>query len=544
MGLGVGVAMTAFSSFLGCTTRLRLWTRWHPPEIIEEVQQQLATEKALLIRQELSRTHVPEKARGAKASDDEPKAVQGTVAVRAAFMVFFVEAVVFVALATIVWVPYKIWLHARAWEEERALQRAVAEAQDMQEQLLNLTTEESAQWFLEEMPVLEQTNFKLRTQLRAILNRTNSEPYRVISMMQHPHELPFKYGEVKEKTIWAYWYHPEKCPSSLNCRLPSYINLCLDTVKKNRGGFDFIMVHKDEVDEYVSRTELPVHFAALLPDLQRDAIINALLARYGGVAWDPSTVLLRPLDDYWDEMVARGATFRGYVFRLNGLPWRHPETTASWFLMSRREGIFAAAVRDQVVGMGDRSDPLVYLNWHTAFSDQTLTPLLSMFNYSLPRCTDDVTVWHGLEDRNFSEMCPENAGPQWWKALTGPPKNDTRILLRDPRDGPLLPFAFLDMELWNLSGSPPPQPETNHSRMMWSDMLGAAMYDTSCPSMLECWNTYFEQRYRARPAPGEAPALSFVRLEGLAFRKLSHSELLSRNESFFYQWLKLAGLDI
>merc|ERR1719277_2818991 len=90
--------------------------------------------------------------------------------------------------------------------------------------------------------------------------------------------------------------------------------------------------------------------------------MNALLARYGGVAMDISTILLRPIDDYWDEMVSNQATFRGYTYRLNGKPWRHPEVTPVWFLMSRREGIFRTAAWTQVEGMGDHNS-----TWHVGF---------------------------------------------------------------------------------------------------------------------------------------------------------------------------------
>merc|ERR1712060_398084 len=82
-----------------------------------------------------------------------------------------------------------------------------------------------------------------------------------------------------------------------------------------------------------------------------------------------------------------------------------------------------------------------------------------MFNYSLPKCHDDpvVNVSHSSPLHQFYDQevtwCPEYEGPPWFKGITGPARNDTRILLRDPRDGPQLPFAFEDMLTWNIMDS-------------------------------------------------------------------------------------------
>mmetsp|Transcript_30082 Transcript_30082/g.68299 ORF Transcript_30082/g.68299 Transcript_30082/m.68299 type:complete len:483 (-) Transcript_30082:197-1645(-) len=352
---------------------------------------------------------------------------------------------------------------------------------------------------------------------------------------------PEMYGKVKEKTIWAYWYDPKSCPNSGDCVLPPQVQLCVETIEANKGSFDFKIVHRDEVKEYVSMIELPLCFDELHPAQQKDALMNALLARYGGVALDISSVLLRPLDDMWNDMVARGATFRGYMYRLNGNPWRHPESMAVWFLMSRREGVFSTAVRNQVIGMGDGRDTHIYSMWYTAFGDQTLTPILSMFNYTLPKCVDDVTVLN-VQRKDGRYLCPEHEQRHWWKGLTGPPRNDTRIILEDPREGPQLPFACLDMELWNVSGNT--WPIHDHDQY-WDTFPGAPMYGVRCVSMGDCWKDEFLRRYHLRSEPGKPRLLNFIKMfnaGGKELRKLSRAEILSRKESFFYHWLKMAGL--
>merc|ERR1712113_548608 len=116
--------------------------------------------------------------------------------------------------------------------------------------------------------------------------------------------------------------------------------------------------------------------------------------------------------------------------------------------MSRREGIFSTAVRNQVEGMGDNITTVhVYHQSYFALGDQTLLPILSMFNYTLPKCFDDETV---IEPEG---LCPENEGPPWYRGIAGPARNDLRFLLRDPRDGPQLPFVSLGSANWDVTNS-------------------------------------------------------------------------------------------
>mmetsp|Transcript_3048 Transcript_3048/g.11811 ORF Transcript_3048/g.11811 Transcript_3048/m.11811 type:complete len:476 (+) Transcript_3048:111-1538(+) len=344
-------------------------------------------------------------------------------------------------------------------------------------------------------------------------------------------------GKVKEKTIWSYWYHETDCPDSKNCILPPVVQLCTESVWLNRGSFDYKIMHHDDIDRYISRTELPLGYSGLRKAVQKDALMNALLARYGGVALDITTVLLRPLDDYWNEMVAKGVTFRGYMYRLHGRPWGNSESTVVWFLMTRGNGIFTNAVRSQVLGMGDKLTPPeknkdfpnFYHNPYFALGDQTLTPILRMINYSLPKCTDDKTVGPPV---SWPDMCPEFEAPAWNDTMPGPARNDVRILLREPRDGPQLPYGFMDdfsMGLWGIR----------------SDKVVDSQDAPACKTQQDCWKVFLS-RYQAEPTEREAPVLSWVKLFNLGGRLMQQSrmDLLGNTESFFYNWLKLAGLEI
>lgn len=360
-----------------------------------------------------------------------------------------------------------------------------------------------------------------------MLNETASyghadDPYQYITGTT-AHKLPKMYGRVIEKTIWLFRHDREHCPSSARCKMPAYMQLCLDTIRRHKGSFDIRILHSDTVDQYVSMTELPLHWSALDPRQQRDGLMHALLARYGGVALDISTILFRPFDEFWDAMVSAGATFRGYMYRLNGQPWGLPESSATWFLMSRREGLFSTVVRDQRTGMCR-----AYRYGSLDLGDQTLTPVLGMFNYSLPRCSEDPAV-------AYPAACPEHSQPDWSRGLTGPARNDRRLLLQDPRDGPQLPFSRADelgLATWRASDAAKLNADVERFSQAPLDMVNSDLAE--CDSMKSCWEVFLHRLHSTTP---------FVRIfdTGGKLRQTSLKTLLSDNDSYFYRWLRLAG---
>jgi len=454
--------------------------------------------------------------------------------------VFVAETVLFVGV-TCVYFVMTHGLSAMVQTKETALHAREADLQEAADKLLPLRAN------LREVQRQEK-HWKNRYEHERADSKAKSEAFktRAFEMITglHAHAVPEMYGNVKEKTIWAFWYHPVDCRWKAQCKLPPVVELCAETIKKNRGGFDFRLVHMDEVHDYVTRIELPLQWLSLSPAQQKDALMNALLSRYGGVALDISTLLLRPLDDFWNNMVSQGATFQGYMYRINGRPWRHAESSSVFFLMSRREGIFTTAVRNQLIGMGDRTETGAYHHWARALGDQTLTPILHMFNYSLPSCTKDPSILRppptAAWDQNAT-MCPE-LELMWDKATFGPPRNDTKVLLRDPRDGPQLPFAFgKGMALWKTTDS---TPFTEDQIPASTRDLGGPMQDEACGSPKECWENVFEQRYSAFLQPDGARLLHFVKLFAHAkeLEGMTRERMLKLEGSYLQNWLQIAGV--
>merc|ERR1719210_2061994 len=151
-----------------------------------------------------------------------------------------------------------------------------------------------------------------------------------------------------------------------------------------------------------------------------------------------------------------------------------------------------------MMGMGDKSDTGAYHQWYLALGDQTLLPILSMFNYSLPKCYDDPTVKDHMK-------CPEYEMPEWSKGMTGPELNYTKIMLRDPRDGPQLPFAWVGMVGWDIADDTTPLDLSDNGE-------GAPLHGVSCSSMKQCWEDVFLARFNEPPPTGQARLLNMVKL--------------------------------
>jgi len=288
---------------------------------------------------------------------------------------------------------------------------------------------------------------------------------------------------------------------------------------------------------------MPVNWKLMNPGVKKDALMNALLARYGGIAFDITAILFRPLDEHWNEMLRKGAAFRGYMYRINGNPWRHPESSVVWFMMARREGLFSTAVRNQVIGVGDMRNTAAYRNPIKATGDQILTPILGMFDYGLPKCYDDKTVLSPGQapgSKISLHMCPELEQPLWSQGSSGPERTDSRILLRDPRDGPHLPFAMptLGMVLWNIKNDSKGLPH-----FPGDSTVGGPMHNLTCNSMKQCWEELVLKRFHSPPAAGEARVMDFVAFFDLGkLSGKSREDILADKNTYFCSLLRLAGV--
>lgn len=93
--------------------------------------------------------------------------------------------------------------------------------------------------------------------------------------------------------IWTYWenhYSSEK---------PAYLRLCEETIRKHRGGAEFVVVTPETLEAFVGL--LPIGYEWLGPAHKADYLRLRLLHDYGGVWIDADTVAF---DDLTSNFVA------------------------------------------------------------------------------------------------------------------------------------------------------------------------------------------------------------------------------------------------
>jgi mannosyltransferase OCH1-like enzyme len=110
-------------------------------------------------------------------------------------------------------------------------------------------------------------------------------------------------------TVWQYWEKKD------NKDIPGYISYCMDRVKKqaNKDELNYVLITPENLNEYITLTDLPKHFYDLKEIAHRaDFIRIYVLYHYGGMwidadafAKDSFIQLFNDLNDnqvvYWDK---------------------------------------------------------------------------------------------------------------------------------------------------------------------------------------------------------------------------------------------------
>lgn len=88
--------------------------------------------------------------------------------------------------------------------------------------------------------------------------------------------------------VWSYWAQGKN-------EMPEVVRLCISSWS-SRGGMEDVRVLEDQsVFDYLTPEDLPISFFELPVQMKSDALRFALLARYGGIWMDASTLASRPI---------------------------------------------------------------------------------------------------------------------------------------------------------------------------------------------------------------------------------------------------------
>ena len=133
------------------------------------------------------------------------------------------------------------------------------------------------------------------------------------------------------KIIWTYWN---------NDNLPDFIERCIANWRFFNPGYQIFVVTPSNLDQFI-RSEPPKYFggSAFTPQFQSDWVRMELLALYGGIWMDASTVLLGSLD--WVHRMQQFEQKDGLIFYVDHMThdFNRP-VVENWFIASVPGGQF------------------------------------------------------------------------------------------------------------------------------------------------------------------------------------------------------------
>ena len=98
--------------------------------------------------------------------------------------------------------------------------------------------------------------------------------------------------------VWSFWAQGTD-------HLPPVIQVCIDSWRQNAGVERIYVLDPISVYRFLDRIDLPLTFSSLTPQMQSDAVRLAVLAKYGGIWLDASTLVTKTLMP-WVEKVSKG----------------------------------------------------------------------------------------------------------------------------------------------------------------------------------------------------------------------------------------------
>jgi len=294
-----------------------------------------------------------------------------------------------------------------------------------------------------------------------------------------PYEIPKYYGKIlDERNIWIYQGDEE--PSAFE-------SLCTETINEHKGDFTVRTIKKGDVWDYVSPAEMPADWGSLSPKYQRDSTMNALLARYGGVALDTKTIMFRSFNTWWANMLEQDNTFKGYRYKMRN-------EVATWFMMSRREGLMRTAATEQA--SGSAGCPEKDTEYGLCYGSTIMSRALCRYQSQYCQCFMSGTAKQGCTLQQWRNLEDIEGG----------------LDVSDPRKSPMVqpPLASLKAGQDVLK-----KPEE------WP-VLGTPLDEQKASFTTDVYNR--ETPFLTLQIPGGA-------------EKMSREELLANKETWFYYWL-------
>jgi len=127
------------------------------------------------------------------------------------------------------------------------------------------------------------------------------------------------------QVLWTYWDDPSP---------PPFVQLCLRSLEhRANNGWELRVVNRQNVRNFIDKSDLPKQFDSLQPAFQADSVRLALLRRHGGAWMDATTIATHDLSDWIGSAFQSGSRFVGFYIE-HYTAQGGPPLVASWALAS------------------------------------------------------------------------------------------------------------------------------------------------------------------------------------------------------------------
>jgi hypothetical protein len=127
---------------------------------------------------------------------------------------------------------------------------------------------------------------------------------------------------INTRIIWFLWYQGL-------ADAPPVVKKCFASWKKHNPDWEVIFLDQENIKDYITLSLPPETLSELSVNHQSDITRIELLAKYGGVWADATSLCRRPLDEWLNEYIQSG--FFAFVYKTRGYGW-----ILSWFLAAEK----------------------------------------------------------------------------------------------------------------------------------------------------------------------------------------------------------------
>jgi hypothetical protein len=138
------------------------------------------------------------------------------------------------------------------------------------------------------------------------------------------------------KKVWTFWDTPNP---------PEFVNKCIGTWKKHNPNYEVIVLHKENVSEYLPEVDFSKikHIHETSPEKYSDMVRLHILAKYGGIWSDASIICLKPYDTWIHSLQQKkNSEFVGFYidsFTLSEYKEKSP-VVENWFFACVPKSLF------------------------------------------------------------------------------------------------------------------------------------------------------------------------------------------------------------